>query len=160
MSRSSPSAVMATLGIDLGKNTFHLIGEDERGAIVLRIKLSRPQLTRRLANIPPCRVGMGRFGKQGFTYEPDDDTYRCPASETLTRRLASIERGITIDVYWTTRCAGCALKAQCTTGRERRIRRWRHEAVLEAMEARLRARPDAMQVRKCTVEHVFGTLKG
>jgi transposase len=102
----------------------------------------------------------GRFGKQDFTYEPDDNTYRCPAGETLTRRLASVERGMTIDVYWTTRCAGCALKAQCTTGRERRIRRWQHEVVLEAMEARLRARPDAMQVRKCTVEHVFGTLKG
>jgi hypothetical protein len=40
---------MATLGIDLGKNSFHLVGQDERGAIVLRIKLSRAQLTQRLA---------------------------------------------------------------------------------------------------------------
>ena len=102
----------------------------------------------------------GRFGKQDFTYEPDDDTYRCPAGEQLTRRFASVEKGMTIYVYWTTRCSGCALKAQCTTGRERRIRRWEHEAVLETMEERLRARPDAMQVRKSTVEHAFGTLKG
>ncbi len=58
MSRSSASAVIATLGIDLGKNSFHLVGQDERGAIVLRIKLSRAQLTRRLANIPPCLIGM------------------------------------------------------------------------------------------------------
>ena len=58
MSRSSSFAAIATLGIDLGKNTFHLIGQDERGAIVLRIKLSRAQLTRRLANIPPCLIGM------------------------------------------------------------------------------------------------------
>jgi transposase len=101
----------------------------------------------------------GRFGKQDFTYEPDDDTYRCPAGEKLTRRFASVEKGMTIHVYWTTRCAGCALKAQCTTGRERRIRRWEHEAVLDAMEERLRARPDAMQIRKSTVEHAFGTLK-
>jgi transposase len=58
MSRSSSSAAIATLGIDLGKNSFHLVGQDERGAIVLRIKLSRPQLTQRLANMPPCLIGM------------------------------------------------------------------------------------------------------
>ena len=58
MSRSSSFAAIATLGIDLGKNSFHLVGQDERGAIVLRIKLSRTQLTQRLANIPPCLIGM------------------------------------------------------------------------------------------------------
>jgi transposase len=58
MSRSSFSAVIATLGIDLGKNSFHLVGQDQRGAIVLRIKLSRTQLAQRLANIPPCLIGM------------------------------------------------------------------------------------------------------
>jgi transposase len=57
MSRSSFSAGIATLGIDLGKNSFHLVGQDQRGAIVLRLKLSRPQLTQRLANIPPCLIG-------------------------------------------------------------------------------------------------------
>jgi hypothetical protein len=46
MSRLSPSSAIATLGIDLGKNSFHLVGQDERGAIVLRIKLSRAQLIR------------------------------------------------------------------------------------------------------------------
>jgi transposase len=56
MLQLSSSAVIATLGIDLGKNCFHLVGQDERGAIVLRIKLSRPQLTQRLANIPPCLI--------------------------------------------------------------------------------------------------------
>src|ERR671920_655480 len=58
MSRSSASAAIATLGIDLGKNSFHLIGQDERGSIVLRLKLSRTQLAPRLANIPPCLIGM------------------------------------------------------------------------------------------------------
>jgi Transposase DDE domain len=101
----------------------------------------------------------GRFGKQDFVYEPDDDTYRCPAGEKLIRRFASVEKGLTIHVYWTNRCADCALKAQCTTGRERRIRCWEHEAVLDAVEAKLRARPEAMQIRKSTVEHAFGTLK-
>ena len=101
----------------------------------------------------------GRFGKQDFVYEPQDDTYRCPAGKHLSQRFASVEKGMTIQVYWTTRCSGCAFKAQCTTGKERRIRRWEHEAVLETMEERLRHRPEAMQIRKCTVEHVFGTLK-
>jgi transposase len=61
MSRSSASAAIATLGIDLGKNSFHLVGQDQRGAIVLRIKLSRSQLTQRLANIPPCLIGMEAY---------------------------------------------------------------------------------------------------
>jgi transposase len=58
MSQSSCSAAIATLGIDLGKNSFHLVGQDQRGAIVLRLKLSRSQLTQRLANLPPCLIGM------------------------------------------------------------------------------------------------------
>jgi transposase len=49
---------IATIGIDIGKNTFHLIGLDKTGAIVLRQKLSRGQVNARLANIPPCLVGM------------------------------------------------------------------------------------------------------
>jgi transposase len=57
MSSKSSSAV-ATMGIDIGKNSFHVIGLDERGAIVLRQKWSRGQLEGRLANTPPCLVGM------------------------------------------------------------------------------------------------------
>jgi hypothetical protein len=51
-------ATVAVLGIDIGKNVFHLIGLDKRGAIVLRQKLSRGQLEARLANIPTCLIGM------------------------------------------------------------------------------------------------------
>jgi transposase len=49
---------IATIGIDAGKTTFHLIGLDKRGAIALRVKVSRSQLERRLVNIPRCLVGM------------------------------------------------------------------------------------------------------
>jgi transposase len=52
------SAAVATLGVDIGKNTFHLVGLDERGAIVLRERLSRAQVELRLANMAPCLVGM------------------------------------------------------------------------------------------------------
>src|SRR5499425_609739 len=56
--KSAPYAAVSTIGIDLGKNSFHLIGLDERGAIVLQLKCSRAQLERRLANIPCCLIGM------------------------------------------------------------------------------------------------------
>jgi transposase len=55
---SSKSSSTATMGIDIGKNSFHVIGLDERGAIVLRQKWSRGQLEARLANTPPCLIGM------------------------------------------------------------------------------------------------------
>jgi len=58
MSSHSASTTIATIGIDLGKNTFHLVGLDRRGAIVSQLKLSRGQIERRLANVPPCLIGM------------------------------------------------------------------------------------------------------
>lgn len=101
----------------------------------------------------------GRFAKSDFVYEPQDDSYRCPAGETLTFRYENVENGLTLRRYWTNTCSTCALKARCTTGKERRIARWEHEAVLEAMEKRLEDMPDAMTIRRSTVEHAFGTLK-
>jgi transposase len=56
-SQKTPGLI-ATIGIDLGKNTFHLVGFNKRGAIVLQQKVSRAQLERRLANIPRCLIGM------------------------------------------------------------------------------------------------------
>jgi hypothetical protein len=49
---------VAVIGIDIGKNTFHLVGLDKRGAIVLRITVSRSQLERRLANVLRCFIGL------------------------------------------------------------------------------------------------------
>jgi transposase len=49
---------IAAIGIDIGKNSFHLVGQDQRGAIVLRQKWSRRQVDARLANLPPCLIGM------------------------------------------------------------------------------------------------------
>jgi transposase len=56
-------------------------------------------------------------------------------------------------------CQSCAIKDRCTTGKERRVTRWQHEHVLEAVEQRLDENPDAMRVRRQTVEHPFGTIK-
>lgn len=101
----------------------------------------------------------GRWGKQDFRYDPETDTYRCPASETLTRRFTSVESGLTTHTYWADACATCTLKAKCTTGKQRRIKRWEHEHVVEAMQARLERMPHAMRIRRRTIEHVFGTIK-
>jgi hypothetical protein len=101
----------------------------------------------------------GRFGKQDFIYVADDDEYRCPAGQRLTKRFATVENGMTLQVYWSSACPGCPLKAQCTTGQERRIKRWEHEAVLEAMQVRLDHAPEMMRIRRQTVEHPFGTIK-
>jgi transposase len=56
-------------------------------------------------------------------------------------------------------CRDCALKASCTTGKERRITRWEHEHVLEEVQRRLDNNPMAMRQRRETVEHPFGTMK-
>jgi hypothetical protein len=64
-----------------------------------------------------------------------------------------------LHVYWTTACLACPLKSQCTTGTERRIKRWEHEAVIDAMQQRLDRAPNVMHIRRQTVEHPFGTIK-
>ena len=57
MSQNQITAI-ATVGIDIGKNSFHVIGLDQRGAIVLRQKWSRGQVEARFANMSPCLIGM------------------------------------------------------------------------------------------------------
>jgi hypothetical protein len=101
----------------------------------------------------------GRFSKADFIYIARDDEYQCPAGERLRRHQSRVENGMRIDTYWTYICPHCPIKALCTTGHERRVRRWEHEAVLDTMQARLDRKPEAMKIRRRTIEHVFGTLK-
>jgi transposase len=101
----------------------------------------------------------GRFDKQDFIYIAADDEYRCPAEQRAIKRFTTVEAALTVDVYWSSACPRCAIKAQCTTSEYRRIRRWKHEAVLDAMQQRLDRQPEMMRVRRRTVEHPFGTIK-
>jgi transposase len=101
----------------------------------------------------------GRFGKQDFVYLPRKDVYRCPAGKNLPFRSNTVEHDMLIKVYWRDDCGSCAIKHQCTTGKERRVRRWEHEEILEAMQKRLDQVPQAMSLRRQTAEHPFGTLK-
>ncbi|MEH6584864.1 MAG: IS1182 family transposase [Halioglobus sp.] len=103
----------------------------------------------------------GLFDKQDFRYDSVADQYTCPAGEILARRHSSIEKGMTIHFYYasTLVCRDCKLKTKCTKGKERRVRRWEHEGLLDEMAEELHSTPDAMKVRAQTVEHPFGTLK-
>src|SRR5467141_3126198 len=70
----TPNTAIAVIGIDIGKNSFHVVGHDARGAIVLRQKWSRGQVEARLANVPPCLIGMEA----------------CVGAHNLSRNLASL----------------------------------------------------------------------
>jgi hypothetical protein len=101
----------------------------------------------------------GRFGKQDFRYVADDDVYICPAGERLAYHYTNEENGLVLRRYWTNACQSCAIKHNCTTGKERRITRWEHEHILEAVQRRLDEHPEKMRQRRETVEHPFGTIK-
>jgi len=101
----------------------------------------------------------GRFGKQDFVYLAEEDVYRCPAGERLKYYYTNVENGLNLRRYWTNACRTCALKSRCTTAVQRRITRWEHEHVLEAVQRRLDENPQAMRQRRETVEHPFGTIK-
>ncbi len=102
---------------------------------------------------------VGRFDKADFIYEADRDAYRCPAGEWLTYRFASELDGKMMRSYWTTACESCVIKHRCTTGKERRVRRWEHEDILERGQKRLDDDPGKIPLRSKTVEHPFGTIK-
>jgi len=101
----------------------------------------------------------GRYGKADFIYDPQNNDYRCPAGQRLIWRFTAIEKGLNLHKYWSSNCQTCPIKAQCTPSSQRRVTRWEHEGVLEEMQTRLDQTPDAMRIRRSTVEHPFGTIK-
>ena len=101
----------------------------------------------------------GMFVKADFTYDAEADSYTCPAGKVLTYRYSREEGGLVHLRYWQNDCQYWPLKARCTTGKERRITRWEHEHLIDAIYARMEEMPETMRVRRCTVEHPFGTIK-
>jgi transposase len=101
----------------------------------------------------------GLFTKRDFVYIAKTDEYRCPAGERAVLRFTTVEHDMNLRVYWPSACPRCPLKERCSPSDYRRIRRWEHEHILEAMQRRLDRKPEAMTIRRSTVEHVFGTLK-
>ena len=103
----------------------------------------------------------GLFTKEDFRYDSDQDGYGCPAGQTLTYRFTTVEQEREIRYYSNpAACRECGLRLQCTRNkRGRRITRWVDEHVLEAMQARVRAEPEKVGLRKQLAEHPFGTIK-
>jgi len=101
----------------------------------------------------------GRFDKADFIYDAKKNEYRCPAGQTLIWRFATIEAGMKNHRYWSSNCKDCALKEKCTPSPQRRVTRWEHQDVLDDMQTRLDQAPDTMRIRRCTVEHPYGTIK-
>jgi len=113
--------------------------------------------------VPPTKTSNakadGRFDKADFVYDPQKNEYRCPAGQSLIWRFATVEKGMTNHRYWSSNCKACPLKEKCTPSPQRRVTRWEHQGVLDNMQARLEQMPDAMRIRRCTVEHPYGTIK-
>jgi hypothetical protein len=146
-------AVLETDSLDVVADRGYFNSEDilacEEAGIT--VTLPKPQTSGNRAK--------GRFVKADFRYLADDDVYLCPAGERLKYYYTNQERGLTLRRYWTNACQDCAIKQDCTTSKMRRVRRWEHEHVLEAVQRRLDENPQAMRQRRETVEHPFGTIK-
>ena len=102
-------------------------------------------------------TGRQYFSRDRFSYEAASDSWRCPAGETLTCRMVSPAQKQ--KRYATDACDGCALKAQCSGGKQRFIYRSFYEEAHEAMHRRAIDDPRWMQRRRELAEHPFGTMK-
>jgi len=83
----------------------------------------------------------GRFGKGHFIYDAKTNEHSCPAGQRLIWRYANVERGMNLHRYWSSSCQQCAIKSKCTTDKQRKITRWEHEDVLDAMQTHLGLAP-------------------
>lgn len=103
----------------------------------------------------------GLFTKEDFLYEPQKDCYRCPAGKELSYRYQSLEQGRQMRTYQISGCKSCELKSKCSINQKgiRAIKRWVDEAIMEAMARRIAENPEKVELRKCLVEHPFGTIK-
>ena len=102
----------------------------------------------------------GLFTRQDFIYDAKHDHYTCPAGTKLTKIHRRADHTEDFDRYrHLSACSTCPLRPRCTPTQRRIIKRWEHEDVLDRMQDQLDRMPDAMGVRRQTVEHPFGTLK-
>jgi transposase/IS5 family transposase len=104
-------------------------------------------------------VREGFFRKDEFHYDPAQDTFTCPAGQTLTpRHRGKLRALVKTDYSNPAACRACPLRPRCTTS-HRRVSRLENEAVLDRMATRLAARPEILDRRRETVEHPFGSIK-
>jgi transposase len=102
----------------------------------------------------------GLFTRQDFIYNAEHDHYTCPAGAKLTKIHRRADHTENFDRYrHLSACFTCPLRPRCTPTERRIIKRWENEDVLDRMQDRLDRMPEAMGLRRQTVEHPFGTLK-
>jgi len=87
------------------------------------------------------------------------DEHRCPAGQRAIWRHTRVEDGLTLHKYWSSACPRYPIKSKCTIGDYRRVARWEHENIPDAMQKRLNRTPEASRIRRQTVAHSFGTIK-
>lgn len=155
--------------VPMGLDAKHAMGVDEITVIADRGYYNGDQVlacegTGVLPCIPKSHTAIGiktgMFSRHDFVYDAEQDHYICPAGATLTKATARSDRRDDMDQYRNlAACHTCALRPRCTPEKVKRVMRWKHEGVLDVMQARLDHMPDAMIQRRKTVEHVFGTLK-
>jgi transposase len=97
------------------------------------------------------------FDRTAFLYDAATDTFHCPAGQTLTRKQLQKSKNRVVYTAPAATCGACPMKDRCTQSSQRYVHRHLHEGALERMQQR--ATPAAMRLRRCTVEHPFGTLK-
>jgi transposase len=153
----------------MGRVALDAIGAPDLTVLADRGYYSREQILEcQGTGVLPCvprvdtsgRSKLGLFARPDFVYDAAHDHYTCPAGAHLTRSKARSDREGEISHYRNlAACHACQLRPHCTPEQVKRFKRWTHEAVLDAMQKRLDQLPDAMGLRRQTVEHVFGTLK-
>jgi transposase/IS5 family transposase len=105
-------------------------------------------------------VRKGLFRKDEFKYDPETDSFICPAGQRLTPYSSSALRQLKkINYANRTACRDCPLQARCTDNQFRTVSRLENEAVLDRMQERLAQRPEVLNQRRETVEHPFGSIK-
>jgi transposase len=97
------------------------------------------------------------FGRMDFLYEPDTDTYLCPGNKRLLRKNTNHKDRYIMYRASSLDCGACSLKSRCTEAPRRGFARHLYEEALNRMQERLT--PEAMRLRRCTVEHPFATIK-
>ena len=97
------------------------------------------------------------FDRTEFTYQPESDTFLCPAGQTLARKQLMRKDRAVLYAAQPEVCRACPLKSRCTVSPRRIVTRHLHEEALQRMQQR--ATPEAMRLRRATVEHPFATLK-
>ena len=97
------------------------------------------------------------FGRTDFRYERESDTYICPGDKRLLRKHTNHKDRYTMYKASSADCAACSLKSRCTQAPRRGLARHLYEDALNRMHERVT--PEAMRLRRCTVEHPFATIK-